>query len=301
MGAGVSWSTVADRRTLRVAVVGPGRLGGALCAALVAAGYAPPLVVGRRPERVDALVRALPGARTGTPDALAGGCDLVLIAVPDDAVAAVAGTLPVGAAHAVVHTSGALGLDALADAARRGAAVGALHPLQTFPAGEPPAIAAERFRGIVCGVEGDGALGRLLETLAGDLGASSVRLEGVDRAGYHAAAVIVSNDVVALMSAATRAWALAGLDAAGARVALAPLMSAAADNVRALPLARALTGPVARGDAATVARHLEALAADPALAALYRALARELLTVELGHDPATRAALLSVLDAPAGV
>ena len=288
---------VSERRSLRVGIVGPGRLGRALFGALVAAGCAPPAIAVRRADAATALERALPGARAGTLEALTAGCELLFLTVPDAAIAGVAGSLAVGPQHVVVHTSGALGLDALASAARRGAAVGGFHPLQTFPAGESPAAAGARFRGIVCGVEGEGALGALLEALAGDLGATSVRLEGVDRAAYHAAAVLASNDVIALMAAATRAWALAGLAAAAARPALAPLMTAAAENVRTLPLAQALTGPLARGDVATVAGHLDALAAEPALAALYRALARELLALELGHDAATASALHALLDA----
>jgi predicted short-subunit dehydrogenase-like oxidoreductase (DUF2520 family) len=127
-------------------------------------------------------------------------------------------------------------------------------------------------------------LGGLLEGIVAAVGARSFRLEGVDRARYHAAAVFVSNHVIALASAATRAWANAGLPAELAREALSPLLLAAAGNVSRSELAAALTGPIARGDVGTIEAHLRALAADPALARLYRELSSELLRLPLGHD-----------------
>ena len=124
-----------------------------------------------------------------------------------------------------------------------------------------------------------------------------MRLEGVDRAGYHAAAVLASNDVVALMAAAApRLGARRAAGGGGPRAALAPLMLAAAANVRALPLERALTGPVARGDVATVERHLAALARGAGARASSTArLALELLALDLGHDAGTARALRALL------
>ena len=137
-----------------------------------------------------------------------------------------------------------------------------------------------------------------LAGIATDLGARTVPLAGVDRALYHAAAVLIANDAVALAAAATRAWTLAGLPQDAAREALAPLLLGAASSIAALPLAEALTGPLARGDIATVERHLDALARDPTLAALYRALAAELLRLPLAHSEATAARLRALLDTP---
>ncbi len=292
----------ARRRGAGVGIIGAGRLGSALAAALRAAGYDGVRVgtlADRDPARATRLAGALALPPPLAPAALAGACALVFLCVPDGAVRTVADAWPAGPSGAVVHCSGALGLDVLATPATR-AAVGTFHPLQTFPAGEPPVEAARRFAGVVCGVEASsgaagGALGETLEAISADLGARAVRLEGVDRAGYHAAAVLASNDAVALMAAAARAWSAAGLPAAEAREALAPLMLAAARNIAALPLERALTGPVARGDVDTVARHLAALAPDPDLRELYRRLAFELLALDLGHDAATAAALRAAL------
>ncbi|GMU41229.1 MAG: oxidoreductase [Chloroflexota bacterium] len=276
-------------------VIGPGRLGTALSAALAATG-APVMVASRRPPAPALL--ALPGV-TGAPvEVLIERCDVVYLAVPDREIAPLAARLSWRPGQAAVHHSGALGLEALAGATDRGALAGCLHPLQTFPAGTPPQEAPALFRGITCGIEAPEPLGARLEALAGALGARSVRLEGVDRAAYHAAAVFASNDAVALMAAAARTWSAAGLSPEAAREALAPLLLAAARNVAALPLERALTGPVARGDVETVERHLAALTTTPDLAALYRALAAELLRLDLGHAPETLAALRRAIEAP---
>lgn len=275
-------------------VIGPGRLGTALSAALAASGT-PVLVAGRRPPTPALL--ALPGITEATLEVLIERCEVVYLAVPDREVAPLAASLPWRPGQAAVHHSGALGLDVLAEAAGRGAVVGCLHPLQTFPAGTPPQDAPALFRGITCGVEAPEPLGSRLEALAATLGARSVRLEGVDRAAYHAAAVLASNDVVALMAAAGRTWTQAGLPPETAREALAPLLLAAARNVAALPLAQALTGPVARGDVGTVERHLAALEATPDLAELYRALATELLRLDLGHPAETLDGLRRALEA----
>ena len=269
-------TSIEARRDLDIGIIGSGRLGTALSSALVAAGY----------TRIHPASRA-----TGSIDAIVEACALVLLAVPDRAIGSLAETLAWRAGQGIVHCSGALGLDVLVAATAQGATAGCLHPLQTFPSASTPAADAARFRGITCGVEGASPLGDLLEGIASDLGARSVRLEGVDRARYHAAAVLVSNDVAALMAAGTRAWTQAGLPEDAARESLAPLLLSAASNVARLPLAEALTGPVARGDTGTVARHLAALAGDPDLSAVYRALGRELLRLDLGHSVEVREAL----------
>ncbi len=265
----------------RIGIVGAGRLGTALAVALSAAGA--PVLVGSRRE-------------VGTVERVIETCGLVFLTVPDREIAGVAAAQPWRAGQAVVHCSGALGLDVLEAATARGAVPGGLHPLQTFPAGASSTSAVTLFQGIVCGVEAPEPLGGRLEALVERLGARSVRLEGVDRARYHAAAVLVSNHVVALMAAATRAWMSAGLPVETSRDACAPLLLAAAQNVQTLPLERALTGPVARGDTETVARHLEALAGEPDLAALYRALTRELLALDLGHPPEVAASLRALVE-----
>lgn len=276
-------------------MLGAGRLGSALAAALTAAGIGRVEVGSRRPEQARALAAAL-GIEVASPAALVERCDLVFLTVPDAAITRTTGDLPWHEGQAVVHCSGALGLDALGAAAIRGAVTGCLHPLQTFPAGGSPSQAPALFRGIVCGVESsDAALGARLEAITASLGARPIRLEGVDRSLYHAAAVLVSNDVVALAAAATRIWTQAGLPGDAAREAFAPLLLAAAGNVGRLPLVAALTGPVARGDVTTVEGHLRALEVEPDLREIYRRLALELLRLDLDQPPSVTADLRRAL------
>jgi len=270
---------MSDARGLGIGLVGDGRLAGSLAAALQRAGYGVLGVAGRESPSLASMFSE---------------ADIVFLTVQDSHVGEVAASLPWRPGQFAVHCSGALSLGALDAAVRAGAVAGCLHPLQSFPSRSPE---PDRFQGITCGVEAPEPLASVLEQIARDLGSSTLRLEGVDRRLYHAAAVFVSNDVIALMSAARRAWTLAGLPEGLARPALAPLLVAAAANVQSLELGDALTGPVARGDVATVEAHLAALAAEPSLEALYRSLAAELLRVGKPVDPAARKALDDLLEA----
>ena len=222
-----------------IAVVGAGRLGTALTAALRAAGLTVTGPLGRRPDLE--------------------GATLVLLCVPDGEIAAAAAT--VGAGPLVGHCSGATTLDPLA-----GHEAFSLHPLMTVPAGSPP----EAFRGAAAAV--DGSTPRALAAageLARRLGMRPMRVAPEDRAAYHAAASIASNFLVTLEAAAERLAGTAGVD----RAALAPLVRAAVDTWAELGAERALTGPIARGDEGTVARQREAvLERTPELAPLFDAL-----------------------------
>jgi predicted short-subunit dehydrogenase-like oxidoreductase (DUF2520 family) len=213
--------------------------------------------------------------------------------VPDDALAELDASLPFRAEQLVVYCSGARPLSVLARAHALGARVGCLHPLQTFP---ERFAGRERFAGITCGVESSHAAGdAFLAQSCAALGARTVSLRNVDRARYHASAVLASNYVIALHRAAAEAWREAGLPEDGARSALAPLTHAAVDALARLPLHEALTGPIARGDTETIARHLRSLENIPDLRALYRALAAQLLELPLPLSEAQRGALLALL------
>lgn len=214
-----------------VAIVGAGRLGTALAAALRAA-------------EVD--VRG-PLGRGATATA-----DAVLLCVPDSEIAAAAAAVA-GAAPLVGHTSGATGLGALEPA--RGAAFG-IHPLQTFAGGEPPA----RFHGAGCAVAGSAP--HALEAaaaLAARVGMRPFPIADDDRPAYHAAASIASNFLVTLQGAAEETAAAAGIEPEAARALLAPLVRSTVENWVALGPERALTGPVARGDEQTVEAQRAAL------------------------------------------
>jgi predicted short-subunit dehydrogenase-like oxidoreductase (DUF2520 family) len=227
-------------------------------------------------------------ARTGFPPPRSEA--IVFLAVPDSAVAGMASRLAeleLPPAVSVVHVSGSLGLDALS-ALRDRHAVGSFHPLQSFPAPRPP----EAFRGITVAVDGSTpALLRSLATLARSIGARPRHVDDKGRALYHAAAVFASNYVVAVVADAVKVLQAAGWDEAEATAALLPLVAGVVANLGARGPVRALTGPIRRGDAGTVARHLAALApigGKPKPEAVYRMLGAVALEIarEAGLDPA---------------
>lgn len=281
-----------DPWTARIGFIGAGRLAGSLAVGLCAAGYRVTAVASAGDEAARRLASVIgAGVSASTPHEVTKGCDLVFLTVPDSAIAAVAASVQWRAGQGVVHCSGALGIAALSAAATAGAMTGCFHPLQSFPSRDGD---ARRFHGVTCGVEAAGSLSAVLERMAVDLGGHAVRLEGIDRAKYHAAAVFASNYVVSLMAAAARSWEQAGLPPDTARSALTPLLLGASQNVAARDLSEALTGPIARGDTETVERHLAALT-EPDLGELYRRLGAVLLTLDLGHSPETASRLRAIL------
>jgi predicted short-subunit dehydrogenase-like oxidoreductase (DUF2520 family) len=213
-------------------VIGPGRAGGALQAALAHVGWA-----------------ARPPVRRGDPIAQAAvGVDLLVVAVPDDGIAEVAAAVTPVETTVVLHLAGSLGLDALGPHPRRAA----VHPLVALPNSE---VGARRLSGGVWfAVAGDHLARRVVD----ELGGHWFEVADEDRAAYHAAAVIASNHVVALLGQAERVAAMAGVPFE----AYLDLVRATVDNVAELGPAAALTGPAARGDDATIQRHLDALPED---------------------------------------
>jgi predicted short-subunit dehydrogenase-like oxidoreductase (DUF2520 family) len=208
-----------------IAIVGAGRLGSALSAALDAAGYA---VLGPLGRGADAR-----------------GATAALLCVPDGEIAAAAAAVAPG--PLVGHCSGATGLEPLAPHEAF-----SLHPLMTVPTHAPAGVLA----GAGCAV--DGSTPRALaaaEALAAALGMRAVRVADEDRVAYHAAASIASNFLVTLEGAAERLAATAGVD----RELLVPLVRAAVENWAAHGAEHALTGPIARGDEDTVARQRAAI------------------------------------------
>ncbi len=215
-------------------IVGPGRAGTALVGALSSTGR----------WRVDGVL-----GRSDDVSGAAAGVDLLVLAVPDGEIAAVAAAVaPVGGA-VVAHMAGALGTSVLAPHPRRAV----LHPLASLPGGE---LGPTRLRGAWWGLAADGD--PLAEELVADLDGHALHVAEADRDRYHAAAAIAANHVVALLGQVERVATSIGVPLA----AYLTLTRPAVDNVEALGAAAALTGPVARGDLATVDRHLAALPAD---------------------------------------
>jgi predicted short-subunit dehydrogenase-like oxidoreductase (DUF2520 family) len=262
------------RRPLIVGVIGAGRVGAVLGAALRAAGHHVVAASGVSDTARARIARLLPDAAHLPADAVArAATDLLLVAVPDDALAPlIAGLAETGAlrpGQVVAHTSGAHGAAVLAPAAAVGAGTLALHPAMTFT-GTPADLS--RLAGISYGVTAPADLKRFAERLVTDLGGRPEWVAETDRALYHAALVHGANHLVTLVNEALDRLRDAGV--VYPEKVLEPLLRASLDN--ALRLGdEALTGPVSRGDAGTIARHLDRLSAtSPDSVPSYLALAR---------------------------
>jgi predicted short-subunit dehydrogenase-like oxidoreductase (DUF2520 family) len=282
---------------LHVGIVGAGRVGAVLGAALARAGHEVVAASAVSDASRDRAATLLPGVPVVPVDEVPRRASLLLLTVPDDAlpglVAGLAdtGALPPG--QLVAHTSGRYGAQVLDPAARRGALPLALHPVLPFSG---TAVDLARLAGASFGVTSPTSLRPVAETLVLEMGGEPVWVPEEQRALWHAALAHGANHLTALVASAADLLRTAGVEHPG-RV-LAPLLGAALDgSLRAGDAA--LTGPVVRGDAGTVRAHLEVLAAVapevlPAYVAMARLTAdRALACGRLGADDA--AALLDVL------
>jgi len=221
---------------------------------------------------------------------------IIILAVRDDAIRPLAGVLAdagtIGSQQVVLHLSGVHGQEALGPLVGSRAALGSLHPLQTI---SEPERAAERLKGAWAAVEGMPRAVEAAERLAQDVGLRPFRIASQAKPMYHAGAVFASNYFVVVEAVAQRLLRHAGLTDAEAWQALRPLVEGTLENLARLGPVGALTGPVARGDEATVRRHVEALTQDDA--ALYRVLGRAALELaqKRGMDEATAARVASAL------
>jgi predicted short-subunit dehydrogenase-like oxidoreductase (DUF2520 family) len=284
----------------RVAVIGPGRLGTLAAVACVRAGHRVTAVAGGGSDARARLRELVAGVRdTGTPAAAAAHADLLVLAVPDDAVAAVVDELvladAVGEGHRVIHLAGSQGLAPLRRAALAGAGVAACHPAMTVPAGSTDPSLLTGVAWAVTAAPSDRGWAR---SFVEDLGGDPRDVAEDRRALYHAGLSLASNAVGAAVVAARQLLRAAAVE--DPEAFLAPLAHVSVTNT-AHAGAVALTGPVARGDVGTVATHLVAITEDvPELADAYRHLAAATLAPLRGVlDAATVAALDEVLDAGA--
>lgn len=269
--AGLPPAPVARAR-LRVGVIGAGRVGAVLGAALAAAGHDVVAASGLSTSSAERAARLLPGVPLLPADEVVSAADLVVLAVPDDTLAGlVAGLAETGAwrpGQLTFHTSGAHGLAVLAPAERAGVLALALHPAMTF-SGAPED--ADRLAGAPFGVTSRPEHRPVAEALVLEMGGEPFFVAEEDRRLYHAALVTGANHLVTLVAEAADLLRSAGVGEP-ARV-LGPLLTAALDNgLRRGD--RGLTGPVVRGDVGTVRDHLETLAERaPASVAAYVAMA----------------------------
>ena len=282
----------------RFSIVGAGRLGTALGAALVRRGWQAAAIVDRDARAARESRRIVGRGRASTSLAAAAkGGGTVIIAVPDDAVggvaAALARTARSWAERCVFHTSGLLPARVLGPLADRGARVASLHPVQSFPRKDvPPSV----FEGITWGLEGDAAAFEEAEGIVRALRGNVLLLSAKDKAIYHAACTLASNAFVALEWTAADVLGKAGVPEEDARGILLPLVQGTLQSVKSFGLGKALTGPVVRGDVATVRKHLEALESDPAAREVYTVLGKQILRLAARQGlPAARVRALKRL------
>jgi predicted short-subunit dehydrogenase-like oxidoreductase (DUF2520 family) len=285
------------RARLRVGVVSAGRVGSVLGAALAAAGHTIVAASGVSAASIERAERLLPGVPLRPADEVAAAAELLVLAVPDDILPGLlAGLVETGAVRrdqVVLHTSGAHGLSLLEPAARIGAVPLAIHPAMTLT-GQPEDL--PRLAGTSFGVTARPQHRAFAEALVRQIGGEPVWIPDEARPLYHAALVTGANHLVTLVNEAADMLRAAGVTEPGRM--LEPLLTAALDNA----LRRgdtALTGPVSRGDAGTVATHLATLDQHaPESVPAYLAMARRTASRALGSGrlrPVDAGPLLDVL------
>jgi predicted short-subunit dehydrogenase-like oxidoreductase (DUF2520 family) len=266
-------------KKIDVAVIGLGNWGTSLAAGLNAARIPLPEIVVRAPARRTRLRKALSNAKSVVPwrDAILDA-RILWICVPDAAIAEVAENIakkrPDLRGQIVVHSSGALTAGVLNPVRLAGAGVASVHPVMTFPGKDVVPLP-----GMLFGVESSHAeTRRRLNSLLRKLGGRPFSLTAEKKALYHAAGTLASPLLVSELAAAMETARLAGLGARTAALWVKALAEATARNVFARGPGSSFSGPFARGDAATIRLHLQALDAHPILADVYRSLARNALS-----------------------
>lgn len=275
-------------------IIGPGRVGRTLGVLLQRAGLcAVQDVLSAEIATAEAAVALVGAGRAVRLLRDMRAAEIWLLTPPDAAIGPIAAALAAAGSvrkgDIVFHCSGALPSTILAPLSATGAQVASMHPLKSFA---DPAIAMKTFTGTPAAAEGDAAALAVLTPWFEKLGA---RVSVIDPAGktlYHAASVLVCNGLTALMEAGLRAYERAGIERAAAQAMMEPLVRETIDNVFALGTTRALTGPVARGDAEVLARQLAALdALDARIADVYRALNQIALDLARAQGGASAEAL----------
>ncbi len=281
-------------------VVGAGPVATALAGALRLGGVPVLGLWARRsvPARAAGSAAGVAAFSSAPPDILLEA-EVVILAVRDQVIHEVAtmlvGTGLVNKRHVLLHCAGAASAEELlGGVADRVGGIGTLHPLSAIADGR---TAMRALKGTVFGVEGNDPGRRAAEKLVAALGGIVLELRSTQMAAYHAAAALASNYVVALLDVAAAVLATAGVTPEQAAQALVPLAEGALRNVATRGTTAGLTGPVRRGDAATIQRHLEALHTRPDLADIYRALARRAVEIAAridGPDAPDRSGLAAI-------
>lgn len=267
-----------------IALIGAGTAGSALLIALQRKGY-PPMAVSSRTLQSAQHCAALVGAPTASTDPLAAStaAEIVIIGTPDGVIRQVceeiSGKGGFRAGQLVLHLSGALSSDTLAAAARLGADTCAMHPIQTLA---QPAAGARLLETAWYCLEGEAIGIARAGRLAKDLSGRVLNIDKASKTLYHAALCMASNYLVVLEKLAADLLVEAGIDREAALPAMLPLISGAVDNLANCGLPGALTGPISRGDAETLEKHLRELEKRRSKSLeLYKSLAKHALPIAL--------------------
>jgi predicted short-subunit dehydrogenase-like oxidoreductase (DUF2520 family) len=268
-------------------VIGAGPVATALAGALRLGGVPVLGLWARRaaPARLAGSVAGVAAFSSAPPDVLLEA-EVVILAVRDGVIGEVAemlvGTGLVNKRHVLLHCAGAASAEELLAKVRdKVGGIGTLHPLAAIA---DPKLAMRALKGTVFGVEGDPHGRATAAKLVTAIGGIVLELDSSQMAAYHTAAALASNYVVATIDAAAQVLASAGVAPDAAARALVPLAEGALRNVEARGTTAGLTGPIRRGDAATVQRHIDALRALPDVAEIYRALARRAVEIATRID-----------------
>ena len=279
-----------------LAIIGFGRLGASLALAAREAGYPIAAVTAASEKTRKAAVQQGFVVQTNNVDAAATS-EVIIFCVPDRQIKPACRELLEGgrlcAGQVLLHTSGANAADLLAPAKTTGVFIGALHPLQSFADAKE---STQQFSNIFFAIDGDQPAAKAAAELALALGGQVLQIPPQERALYHAAAVIASNYLVSLLAVSERLfsrWTPNG----HALDAILPLAEGTLRNIRRQGTAAALTGPIARGDAPTITKHLQAL--PPDLIPLYKTLGLAALSMTSNTlSAAQQTALQQLLQSP---
>ena len=282
---------------LRIGFIGAGRVATTLATAWQAAGECIVGASSRSPASAMALAASCPGARVfQSATELIEQADLIFVTVPDSMIEPVAGALPWRPGQFVVHCSAACEVDLLQHAQALGALVGGFHPLQIF---SDPVVARQHLAGSSVAIEASGLLQEHLVRLAKTLDMKPLSLRPGARLSYHLAGNFAASGLLALLAEAENLWAESGLNRDDALSALLPLSLGTLDSARQLGLAKAVSGPISRGDAAMLLRHLTLAKQRPDGDALYREVLTRLVSLAQSSQrlsPTQIEALRAVLD-----
>jgi predicted short-subunit dehydrogenase-like oxidoreductase (DUF2520 family) len=260
--------------------IGAGPVGTTFGVCLGLQGYKVIGVADMNPTAAERFAKLVTGCRVfGKNQELVDAADMVFVTTADDFISKVSAGLTWRKGQVVVHCSGASTVQALDSARNQGAFVGSIHPCQSFASVDQ---AIENLPGSTFAIEAEEPVRSILTAIAGALKGDIVYLTSEDKTLYHAAAAIACNYFVTIEKLATDLWKNFGRTPADGIKAYMPLLRGTLANIGTAGFPNCLTGPIARGDVATIRRHLAALEKGaPDILPLYKQLG--LFTVPIGQ------------------